>query len=314
VSYRDKLVPGTEDHNRALQEIKLIENEIEIARIKHATNESERQKKALEDQEKLNKEFQDYLDKLEKANIRPPNLKKRSTDPYDFDLPGTWDKFKESVLKDGPTLGDSLAKLGEIGLQAFEQLAQGVGSMVEAWVLYGTAGPNALKKMVAAVLASVAAQAAVLAIFELAKGFAALFFNPAEAAAHFKAAALFGSIAVVAAVAGRSVAGDSFNQQASGGGSGGGGSGGQGSSSGSNEYGTPFRGYIEEQEKTRMVLGTLEETIHGFAAKVESFSAGEVLGMGAEQNPKAVRDAYESELGNDVRTTSGLMRGTGFAR
>ena len=77
----------------------------------------------------------------------------------------------------------------------------------------GETGPAAMKKLVASVLAGVAAQSATLAIFELAKGFAALFWNPPEAAAHFTAAALFGSLAVGAGVAGRLIAGDSFKQQ-----------------------------------------------------------------------------------------------------
>lgn len=117
--------------------------------------------------------------------------------------------------------------LKDIGTDAFQSLAQGVGDMVQAWVLYGTAGPNAMKKMVASVLAGVAAQSAVLAIFELAKGFAALFFNPVEAAAHFQAAAMFGGLALGAGIAGRAVAGDSFQK----GGNGSGGSGGRGSAS-----------------------------------------------------------------------------------
>jgi hypothetical protein len=95
-----------------------------------------------------------------------------------------------------------------------------------------------MKKLVASVLAGVAAQAAVLAIFELAKGFAALFFNPAEAAAHFKAAALFGVVALGAGLAGRAIAGDSFQRQsgaansASVGSSGGGGGGSSSSNQG----------------------------------------------------------------------------------
>lgn len=94
------------------------------------------------------------------------------------------------------------------------QLAQGVGSLVQQWVLLGSTGPGAFRKLVASVLAGVAAQAATLAIMELAYGVAALtpwgaaVYGPA--AAHFKAAALFGSVAAVAGVAGRGVAGDLF--------------------------------------------------------------------------------------------------------
>lgn len=100
---------------------------------------------------------------------------------------------------------------------AVADLAFGVGDLVQQWVLLGETGPNAMRKLTASVLAGLAAQAAVKAIFQLAEGFAALFFNPAAAAAHFQSAALFGSIAGVAAVAGRSVAGDLFKPSQAGG-------------------------------------------------------------------------------------------------
>jgi hypothetical protein len=70
-----------------------------------------------------------------------------------------------------------------------------------------------MRKMLAEALAAIAAEAAVNAIKELALGFAMLFLNPAEAAGHFASAALWGSIAGVAAVAGRGVAGDLFKQK-----------------------------------------------------------------------------------------------------
>jgi hypothetical protein len=100
---------------------------------------------------------------------------------------------------------------------AVADLAEGVGSLVEQYVLLGTTGPAALRKLLAATLAHLAAEAAVKAIFQLAEGFAALFINPAEAAAHFTSAAIFGSIAGVAAVAGRGIAGNTFQQPAGGG-------------------------------------------------------------------------------------------------
>lgn len=108
---------------------------------------------------------------------------------------------------------------------AYENLAssigQGVGSIVENFVLLGEVGPNAFRKVLASALATVAAQAAVQAIYELALGFAALtpwgaaIYGPAVL--HFKAAALLGSIAGVAAVAGRAVAGDLFKKESDGG-------------------------------------------------------------------------------------------------
>lgn len=107
---------------------------------------------------------------------------------------------------------DIYRDMGSMVADVTMQMAQGVGTLIEAWVLYGDAGPQAVRKMVAAVLAGVAAEAATKAVFQLAEGFAALFFNPAEAAAHFKAAALYGAVAVTAGLAGRAIAGDSFSK------------------------------------------------------------------------------------------------------
>ena len=117
---------------------------------------------------------------------------------------------------------DAFTELKNIGANAMADLAFGVGSLIENWVLLGETGPKAMRKLVASVLAGVAAQAAVKAIYELAEGFAALFVNPAAASAHFTSAAIFGSIAGVAAIAGRAVAGDAFqrNDKSSGGGAG----------------------------------------------------------------------------------------------
>jgi hypothetical protein len=81
-----------------------------------------------------------------------------------------------------------------------------------------------IKKFTATLIAELAKMAAVQAIWELAQGFAMLalnFFWPdpklaASAAAHFHAAAIYGGMAVIASVAGRAVAGDSFKQDAAG--------------------------------------------------------------------------------------------------
>lgn len=117
--------------------------------------------------------------------------------------------------------------------EAFGQLGQAVGQAVYAFVLYGSAGKS-VRQVTAEVLAGIAQMAATKAIFHLAEGFAALamaFFGipnaGLSAGAHFKAAAIYGVVAGVAAIAGRAVAGDSFSKQGSGsGGTTGGGGGG----------------------------------------------------------------------------------------
>ena len=78
--------------------------------------------------------------------------------------------------------------------------------MFATLVLGGETGPAALRKLTAAVLAQIAQQAAVKAVYELAAGFASLFYNPAEAAGHFTAAALYGSVAALAGFAAQKIA------------------------------------------------------------------------------------------------------------
>lgn len=112
----------------------------------------------------------------------------------------------------------TIVPLGNILKDTFFQVADAIGQTVANWVLLGETGPAVMRKILAQALASVAAEAAVNAIKELALGFATLFFNPAESAAHFTAAALWGSIAGVAAIAGRGVAGDLFKSKSSSGG------------------------------------------------------------------------------------------------
>jgi hypothetical protein len=101
---------------------------------------------------------------------------------------------------------------------AFQSLGDAVGSAVEAFVLYGSAGQT-VQQVTAQILGAIAKQAAVQAVYELAQGFAMLalsffgFTAPAaapSAAYHFASAAVFAGIAGGAALAGRAVAGNSF--------------------------------------------------------------------------------------------------------
>lgn len=139
--------------------------------------------------------------------------------------PGAIGKILEKQLGPPPEAFNGWAMLKSTALDAVGAMAGAVGQLTQAWVLYGNAGPNAMKKMVASVLAGVSAQAAVNAVMELAYGIAALtpwgaaVYGPAPF--HFKSAALFGSIALVSGLAGRAVAGDAFNQSTGGGGGGG---------------------------------------------------------------------------------------------
>lgn len=95
-----------------------------------------------------------------------------------------------------------------LGKDAFGSFAQGLGGIIEQFIMTGETGPQAMRKLTAGVLASVAAQAAVKAIFYTAEGIAAATnpFTAYMAPGYFAAAATMAVIAGGAAVAGRAVA------------------------------------------------------------------------------------------------------------
>lgn len=230
-----------------------------------------------------------------------------------------WKEFYELVTQQGPTLSSTISSIGGILGDAFQGMANAIGNLVEQWVLYGDIGPQMMRRILAQALASIAAEAAVRAIWETALGFAALFLNPAEAAAHFQAAALFGSIAVGSALAGRAVAGDAFKSQTSGAGA--------SSTSGdqseqNNSFGGFFNGFETRQnrmiaqltDRTNAVIGAAGEAIDRFNEKFGIASPADVVMAGAGGASAAIFDAHTNELSKGGRGTETLARLTGQYR
>lgn len=196
-----------EESQKKYWEEKLKRGEIEAERAQfYFEQEMEREEKRREAL-KL-----DQLPDLALPPILTPDAPPEAYDPFQAWI-DSWTRFVDQIYADAPTLKQTIQSIGGIIAGAFQGMASAIGGVVQQWVLYGTTGPAVMRKVLAAALASIAAEAAVRAIWELALGFASLFFNPAEAVAHFTAAALFGSIAVGAALAGRAVAGNAFRQQ-----------------------------------------------------------------------------------------------------
>lgn len=236
--------------------------------------------------------------------------------------------FIKTVQDSAPSLTQTIQGIGGMVVNAFQGMTAAIGGVVENWVLMGSTGPAVMRKILATALASIAAEAAVRAIWELALGFATLFTNPAESSGHFIAAALFGSVAVGSALAGRAVAGNSFKQQNQAATGGGGSGGGSNALSGETRYTTEFGGYgtgqnplhalIKRQNDVLARVDTslvqVEETIHQFNRKVTSMPASDIVAIGASDASREIRQAYESELSSNVGATDRLMRATGGAR
>lgn len=154
---------------------------------------------------------------------------RRANDPNEFI---GLNPFNEAIRLANENFGTGTlnAQLFTAALQgvdlAAQATAQAVGEVARAFVLYGTTGTS-FRKVAAEIIASIAQQAIAQAAYNLASGLAmsALFWftgNPKFATAatfHYLAAAAYGAVGAVTAVAGRLVAGNAF-QTASGGGGG----------------------------------------------------------------------------------------------
>lgn len=230
-------------------EIRILEKRLE--RLKIGTSEEiEEHDRIVSSLERLRAKRAELDARQEAEDSRSQTRKRRVTVEADFELADpdialqdVFDDIAESVTglsskfaeliglgKEFNAVSAQIAQqLGGMLAGAFNQFADALGQTVANWVLLGETGPAVMRKILAQALASLAAEAAVQSIKELALGFASLFFNPAESAAHFTAAGLWAAVAGGAALAGRGIAGDLFKQKsATGGGTGAGGSRGTG--------------------------------------------------------------------------------------
>lgn len=218
----------------------------------------------------------------------------------------------DTMQTEADVVMDIYGRMGAMVGNVAGQMAQGVGAMVEQWVLYGTAGPDAIRKMTAAVLGNLAAQATVEAIMELARGFAALAnpFTAWQAPMHFKAAALFGVVAAGAALAGRAIAGDSFKDKgsSSAGGSSGGGSSSSESLSPSSRVSS---GAFTSGRRGDPAVIVLASAVQKLTDKIDGMRPGDVLTTGMRQSRGAVTQQVltdikgNSSLGTQIRRISG---------
>lgn len=191
---------------------------------KNITNEESR-KAALAS---VNDEYQRRLDLIEKIHkAEQERIAAQTATTADPSSAGGLDTLIATIgagMKAGAdsvkTMEGVLQHFGGIALDVFNQVGQAVGQMVANFVLMGSAGTT-FRKFVATILASVAQQAATLAVMCLA--YAALATTVIGALLlggtphqFLIAAAMFGAVAAGAAIAGRLVAGDSFKQQAAG--------------------------------------------------------------------------------------------------
>jgi hypothetical protein len=195
-------------------------------------------------------------------------------------------------------LSDSFGTFRDIAGQAFAAVAAAAQQVLATFILTGKGGSFALKKLTADIIAALAIQSAVKAIFELAEGFAALA-NPItawQAPFHFAAAKFY---AIVAGVAGG--IGLAIGAAGGLGGAEGGLGGTEGTGFGGTEQQTPKEQTLGVGDATGQigggpfdvwgrVINALEENTAA-SRKIMSQPAGEVFVQGAAQRPDAAAAA-----------------------
>lgn len=126
---------------------------------------------------------------------------------------GLFGQLAVSVNDSLGQMSDNLGNFQSIAADAFNNIANGLEQVILTFIRTGQISGKVFKEMAQQIIASVAAQAAVKAIFELAEGFASLalaWVMPSmagKAAGHFKAAAIYGSVAGIAIAAGAAMSG-----------------------------------------------------------------------------------------------------------
>lgn len=268
------------------------------------------------------------------------------------------DTFSETINETGSTLAGFTAMAGEIfgelSAQAgnfgtiltnvFSQLGDAVGTVVENFVRFGTAGVS-FKKFAVDVIASVAKMAVVKSIFELAEAAAmyALFWftgNPKFAKSgseHLLAAAAYAAVGGVAAGVGRAVAGRSQRDNAATASAAVNGgapepnnrdfnSSGQSpvetSSQAAREGSGGFFGRVLDeiravQQQTldvqRQQMLVQAQTAQALT-RIQSMRHGDALAIGTEENPAAVGRAVINQSNSDGEFNETMQRNLGFAR
>jgi hypothetical protein len=305
----------TKKNIQRLEEIRL---ELDDARLK-------KQNETLKTEKQITSEIEKQIAALTKKNERPSGLGHRET-PEDRQK-----RMQLTTVGSGQEIGamgqlhdyfvgegNEAAIAGVDAMtQALDGMGQALGSVVQAWTLYGSAGASA-QQVTAQILAGIAQQATVKAVFELAEGFAmlalAFFGHPGagpSATQHFIAAGIYAGIAGGAAIVGRGVAGDSMKP----GGSGSGGRGPSSNSGGNREQ--EVRPYSRQSDDV-YISGRRGDAIHNLATEIRALrkmvstaSPGDVLVRGVKQRPGLIGRQTADDMKRNPTLGSAMLRRAG---
>lgn len=287
----------------------LLEKQYGVQRIKGAKAVGDAEQKEAKATADAYKELADAMEEFVREQEEAIARRKLETTVGSSTAISAMDELRQHFVSDQNTA--AIAGVDAL-TTAFEGLGQAIGSAVEAWVLYGNAGAS-VQQITAQILSSIAQQAAVKAIYELAEGFAMLALalfgagTGPSAAAHFQAAAIYGSVAGVAAIAGRQVAGDSFKDKGAGGsGSGSSANGAGGQSSSPSAYTRRSNDYAMSGQRPE--IQALADEVRSLHEKIGSMRPGDVLTTGIRQKPGLILKTAADDSARDYTSTKTLLK------
>ncbi|HWQ34333.1 MAG TPA: hypothetical protein VNQ79_15905 [Blastocatellia bacterium] len=223
-------------------------------------------------------------------------------------------------------VSSSLGNFKTIFSNAFSAVASGLQNALQGFILTGKGGAQAMKQLAAGVIAAIAAQSIVKAVFETAEGFAALAVGDAAGAAkHFTAAKIYAVVGAVAAGVGLGIgAAGGF-----------GGAGGESGAAGASAFNSPpqrpdaqtqfRRGNVDGQVggDRDVIVGSdgrlykvenpasLHSVLNQLAqatGRLNAAPAGSVVTMGLAENPRAAGVAVIQHSREDAGFTADLGR------
>jgi hypothetical protein len=229
-TYRDQLSADTDAYNKAQLSVEQLEDQVEQQRAEHATNEHARRMAEIDDEQRVrdekNKSWHEYIQRLEEQRDRENDEKARKAadeaensrasnnggvsggiaGALGVQLPSLTmidDQGKVRLKSQAEYIKSVYADVKNMAGQAIGSMIDGLSNLVAQWIITGKFSGKAALGMVAQIALSLAMQAGIKAIFELAEGFAALAVtwgvpNPSSDA-HFAAAGIYGTIAGVSA-------------------------------------------------------------------------------------------------------------------
>lgn len=285
---------------------------LQVLDLKIATEKLKKENDIADAVERQREAIADIVNNLKKVNQRPGTMKKREAkEGIGSIIFGDMDEATGKIR----SFQDIIQGLGQTASDVFMQMGQGLGAMLQSWVLLGDQADVSMSKMVASVLAGVAAQAATLAIFHLAMGIvaltpwgAAMYGSPTN---HFIAAAIWGGIAAGAAIGGRALAGNKFQS--------GGGKGSSSSSGSSNRSSSEDLTPYSRASESAYYSGTRTDSIRRLAESVDrlernisSAKPGDVFMRGMKANRGAVGNQVATDIAGNAAVGVKIARNIGM--